>query len=140
LEKMSRGRGSEVVGAGVSVASDDDDDVRGIRMIVPHELESVGEGYQQQREEEEEERSQIAELARPRTPEPIGLGMTQIPLEDDEEPRRQSSPPPTHSVIDQLFEHLSTLSNQLESAVELSSLLQAQHATVQSTIFALESR
>jgi hypothetical protein len=33
------------------------------------------------------------------------------------------SPPPSHSVIDQLFECLSTLSNQLES-VDLSSSLQ----------------
>ena len=45
MEKMSGGCGSEVAGAGVgvSVASDDDDYVRGIRTIVPHGLESVGE-------------------------------------------------------------------------------------------------
>ena len=44
------------------------------------------------------------------------------------------------SVIDQLFEQLTTLSNQLKSVVELSSSLQAQHATAQSTISALESK
>jgi hypothetical protein len=59
--------------------------------------------------------------------------------EDDEEPRRWSSPWP-YSVIDQVFERLTTLSSQLESAVELSSTLQAQHATAQSTICALESK
>jgi hypothetical protein len=38
-------------------------------------------------------------------------------------------------VIDQLFERLTSLSNLFESAVELSSSLQAQHITAQSTIF-----
>ena len=78
-----------------------------------------------------------AELARPRTPERMGF---HTPLEDDEEPRRQSSPPPSHSVIDQLFEHLSTLSNQPESVVDMSTSLQAQHATVQNTIFLSSQR
>ncbi|KIM74055.1 hypothetical protein PILCRDRAFT_715237 [Piloderma croceum F 1598] len=59
--------------------------------------------------------------------------------EDDEEPRRWSSPRP-YSVIDQVFERLTTLSSLLESAVELSSTLQAQHAAAQSTISALESK
>jgi hypothetical protein len=62
------------------------------------------------------------------------LGMTH---EDDEDPCRWSSPWP-YSVIDQVFERLTKLSSQLESAVELSSMLQAQHAAVQSTIYALE--
>ena len=44
------------------------------------------------------------------------------------------------SVVDQLFERLTTLSNQLESAVELSRSLQAQHAAAQSTISVLESK
>jgi hypothetical protein len=67
----------------------------------------------------------------------IDLRMTHLPLEDDEEPHRQSSPP--NSVIDQLFERLTTLSNQLESAVELLSSLQAQHGATQSTISVVES-
>ena len=50
--------------------------------------------------------SRMAEVARPRTPEPTGLGMTHISLEDDEEPRRQATPPPLHSAVDQLFERL----------------------------------
>src|SRR6202040_1924552 len=47
---------------------------------------------------------------------------------------------PSHTILDQLFERLTTLSNQLESAVELSSTLQAQHTAAQSTISALESK
>lgn len=57
-----------------------------------------------------------------------------------------SPPPPTlrklssPTVIDELFEHLASLLTQLESAVELSSSLHAQHAAAQSTIDALESK
>ena len=51
-----------------------------------------------------------------------------LPLEDDEEPARLQQPSSPNSIINQLFECLTTLSNQLESAVELSSSLQAQHA------------
>jgi hypothetical protein len=87
-------------------------------------------------DEEEERRRQRVKLGKPRTPERTSLGMTH---EDDEEPRRWSSPWP-YSVIDQVFERLMKLSSQLESAVELSSTLQAQHAAVQSTIYALESK
>jgi hypothetical protein len=57
--------------------------------------------------------------------------------EDDEELRHWSSPQP-YSVIDQVFERLTMLSSQLKSAVKLSSMLQAQHAAVQSTISALK--
>jgi len=134
----------------------DDDDARSIRTIVPHGLERVEEededqmarqGQEQQQkqhhdeedDEGEERRRRRVELARPRTPEPMGLGMSHIPLEDDDEPRRRSSPIPS-AVLDQLFERLTTLSNQLESAVALSSNLQAQHATAQNTISALESK
>ena len=46
----------------------------------------------------------------------MGLGMTHIPLKDDEE--RISSLPLPRSVADQLFERLSTLSSRLELAVE----------------------
>ena len=43
-------------------------------------------------------------------------------------------------VTDELFQRLMMLSSKLESAVELSSSLQAQHVTTQSTISALESK
>ena len=61
----------------------------------------------------------------------------------EEHLRPRSSPTTTRgqsSVIDQLFERLNSLSSQLESAVELSSSLQAQHAAAQGTISALESK
>jgi hypothetical protein len=57
--------------------------------------------------------------------------MTHIPKEDDEEPRRRSSPR-SYSIIDRLFEQL--------TAVELSSTLQVQRTAAQSTISALESK
>jgi len=57
----------------------------------------------------------------------------------DEEDIAPSSGP-QQSVIDELFQRLSTLSTQLESAIELSSSLQAQHAAAQSTISVLESK
>ena len=122
-------------------------------MIVPHELERIEEEdedqiarQEQQRDQQEDHKDQEegrrrgVELGRPRTPEPMGLGMTHLPLEDDEDPHRESSPLRSPSVIDQLFEQLTILSNQLESAVELSGSLQAQHATAQSTISVLESK
>jgi chromatin segregation and condensation protein Rec8/ScpA/Scc1 (kleisin family) len=109
----------------------DHDGARSIRTIVPHELERVEEEDEDQlveqeerqeqpgeeEDEEEERRRQRVKLVRPRTPERTSLGMTH---EDDEEPRRWSSPWP-YSVIDQVFEWLTKLSSQLESAVELSS-------------------
>jgi len=67
------------------------------------------------------------------------LGMRHLPLEDDDEPHRWSGPIPS-AVLDQLLERLTTLSNQLESAVALSSNLQAQHAAAQTTISAPESK
>lgn len=77
------------------------------------------------------------ELGRPRTPEPMGLGMTHIPMEDDEEPRRRSSPR-SYPVVDQLFERITAVLTQLKSTVELSCTLQTQHTAAQSTISALE--
>jgi hypothetical protein len=89
------------------------------------------------KQEEEEERSaRRVELGRPRTPEPMNLGMPHLSEEDG---RRLHSPKPP-SVIDELFQHLTTLSNQLESTVELLSSLQAQHTAAQSTTLALESK
>ena len=64
----------------------------------------------------------------------MGTTTQHLPLEDNHEPRRQPNPP--NSVI----ERLTTLSSQLESAVELLSSLQPQHAAAQSTISALESK
>jgi len=123
----------------------DDDDARSIRTIVPHELERVEEEdedhmakeqQQQDEEEEEERRTRRAELGRPRTPEPMSLGMTH----DEDMPRSSSSSRPSSSVMDELFQCLASLSNQLESAIELSSLLQAQHAAAQSMISVLECK
>jgi len=57
---------------------------------------------------------------------------------DKDMPRSSSSPGPS-SVIDKLFQP-SRVSNQLESVIEFSSSLQAQHAAVQSTISELECK
>ena len=67
---------------------------------MPHELERVEEGevdqiarQEQQREQEEEDvdheerRRRRVELGKSRTPEPKGLGMAHLPLEDDKDPR-----------------------------------------------------
>jgi hypothetical protein len=130
---------------GAAGGTSDDDDARSIRTIVPHELERVEEEdedqitkqEQQQDEDEEERRARRVELGRPRTPEPMSLGMTHSL---DEEDMVASSSSPKQSVIDELFQRLTTLSTQLESAIELSSSLQAQHAAAQSTISVLESK
>jgi len=61
----------------------------------------------------------------------MGLGMTHNPHLESKM---------TKTLIDTLLEHLTTLSNQLESAVELSSSLKAQHTAAQSTISVLEEK
>src|SRR5882762_4103885 len=66
----------------------------------------------------------------------MGLGMTH--LSDDKD--RQLNSPRLRFVVVELFERLTTLSNRLELVVKLSNLFQAQHATAQSTISALESK
>jgi hypothetical protein len=68
---------------------------------------------QQQQDEDEEERTRRVELGRPRTPEPMSLGMTHSLDEEDMAP----SSSPRQSVIDELFQRLVTLSTQLESAM-----------------------
>jgi hypothetical protein len=68
---------------------------------------------------------------------PMDMRMTHLPLEDDEESRRQSSPP--NSIIHQLFKQLMSFSNQLESPIELLSLLRAQHDAARSTISVVAS-
>lgn len=65
-----------------------DDDLRSTCTIVPHESESAKEEDEQQMakqedEEEEERRTRRVELGRPRTPEPIGLGMSHLSEDDD---------------------------------------------------------
>ncbi|KAI0937681.1 hypothetical protein AcV7_003649 [Taiwanofungus camphoratus] len=139
----------------------DDDDARSISTVVPHELERVDEEDEEQlAAEEEEERRQRRDEMRPRTPEPTGMGMTEDDDEheqDHEDRRLEQSPhsrmrsrspsppsaaPPVHSAMlpDELADRLTTLSKQLEAALELSRSLEAQHTTAQSTISMLESK
>jgi len=91
----------------------DDDDARSIRTIVPHELEHVEEEDEDQiakqeepqdEDEEEERRTRRVEHGRPRTPEPMSLGMTH----DEEDIARSSrsstirhrrTVPTTHIII-----------------------------------------
>ncbi|KAI0077601.1 hypothetical protein K474DRAFT_1661536 [Panus rudis PR-1116 ss-1] len=131
----------------------DDDDARSVATVVPHELERVEEEDEEQlaaEEEEEERRRRRDELGRPRTPEPTGMGMSEY--EDEHESRRDGSrlrPPSTSSskpsssppsIPDDLIHRMNTLSQQLESALEVSRSLEAQHQTAQSTISMLESK
>jgi len=95
--------------------------------------------HDEEEDEGEERRRRRVELTRPSIPEPMALGMSHLPLEDHDEPCCWSGPIPS-AVLDQLLERLTTLSNQLESAVALSSNLQAQHATAQNTMSAPESK
>ncbi|CCM06360.1 uncharacterized protein FIBRA_08617 [Fibroporia radiculosa] len=136
----------------------DDDDARSIDTVVPHELERVDEEDEEQiaaEEEEEERRRRRDELGRPGTPEPTGMGMGE---DDDEhesarqrareqEPPRSPSPPSpvlvpvsAPSPSDDISDRLASLSKELETALELSRSLEAQHTTAQSTISLLESK
>ncbi|KAI5116796.1 hypothetical protein M0805_001798 [Coniferiporia weirii] len=117
---------------------EDDDDRRSVHTIVPHELESVPEEDESDLEESEEERSaRREELGRPRTPEPSSLGMHE---EEYEQQHRRAAPSQPPGIPDEMTRRLSFLSDQLESALELSRNLQAQHAAAQQTIEALESK
>ncbi|KAF7313227.1 Glycosyltransferase family 69 protein [Mycena kentingensis (nom. inval.)] len=127
---------------------DDDSDARSIATIIPHTLERVDEEDEEDLEEYEnkdtsealdefghdDERAQRqAELGRPRTPEPTNMGMS----------RRSTSQRPLEASglsIDELTARLGQLSCQLESALAMSSTLQAQHAAAQSTIVSLEDK
>ena len=131
--------------------SSDDDDARSVSTVVPHELERVEEEDEEQlaAEEEEEERRARRDEVRPRTPEPTSMGMHEDDEEHDAEPPRaeasasqirSESPPPAPAVSDELTQRLTSLSAQLESALELSRTLQQQHSTAQSTISLLESK
>ncbi|KII83701.1 hypothetical protein PLICRDRAFT_437332 [Plicaturopsis crispa FD-325 SS-3] len=123
-------------------SDDDGDDARSVGTVVPHELERVEEededeqaqerATRQEQEDEEDRRMTRVALGRPRTPEPSGMGM--------HTPEEEDNRPPSPSVVDELTQRLTTLASQLESALELSSTLQAQHAAAQTTISALESK
>ena len=122
----------------------DDDDVHSIATVTSHELERVEEEDEEQMVEEEERGHRRDGFTRPRTPEPTGLGMDD---EDDKarsQSRPPSPPPPTTSHAPPSSEdvnlRLTTLSNQLESALELSRSLQAQHTTALGTISFLEAK
>jgi hypothetical protein len=131
--------------------------------IVKQEQDEI----QIQREEEdedEERRTMRVVFGRPRMPEPSGLGMghrhhhhqhhsgseedeTELVHSSSTSTSTLSPPPPalllklsSPTVTGELFERLVSFSTQLESAVELSSSLDARHATAQSTIDALESK
>ncbi|KAJ7233501.1 hypothetical protein B0H12DRAFT_1058711 [Mycena haematopus] len=97
-------------------------------------------------EHDEDREQRRAELGRPRTPEPTNMGMSRnlarsstlrSPLSASAEAPVASPSGPT---IDELTNRLATLSTQLESALAMSSTLQAQHAAAQGTIVALEEK
>ncbi|KAH9042683.1 hypothetical protein EDB85DRAFT_2107574 [Lactarius pseudohatsudake] len=125
----------------------DDDDARSIATVTSHELERVEEEDEEQlTSEEEEQRHRRDELTRPRTPEPTGLGMDD---EDDKARSRSRSPSPPLQTASQsvpqpptedINHRLDALSNQLESALELSRTLQVQHTAAQNTISFLEAK
>ena len=97
----------------------------------------------------EERRRMRDELGRPRTPEP-GMGLAGDLYESRSRSKTLRQSPissenhlpngVTPSIVEELTNRLTSLSSQLESALELSSTLQAQHASAQSTISTLESK
>lgn len=94
-------------------------------------------------EHDEDREQRRAELGRPRTPEPTNMGMSRNLARSStlRSPLAASSEAtPLGPTIDELTTRLSTLSTQLESALVMSSTLQAQHAAAQSTIVALEDK
>ncbi|EMD31989.1 hypothetical protein CERSUDRAFT_144523 [Gelatoporia subvermispora B] len=120
-------------------------------------------------EEEDQRRQRRDELERerPKTPEPTGIGMSEDDDEHEAESAeeahgqqgtmshlrpRSPSPPPygsavapqpssvTDSVRDDLHERLTMLSQQLESALELSRSLDSERTSAQSTIASLEAK
>ncbi|KAH9965219.1 hypothetical protein BC827DRAFT_1183018 [Russula dissimulans] len=127
-----------------ALLSDEDDDSQSIATVTAHELERVEEEDEEQLAAEEEQGHRRDELTRPRTPEPTGLGMDD---EDDKARSRSRSPSPPLPTAqaappssEDINLRLLALSSQLESALELSRSLQAQHATAQNTISCLEAK
>ncbi|KAJ3785861.1 hypothetical protein GGU10DRAFT_312210 [Lentinula aff. detonsa] len=90
-------------------------------------------------EDVEVEEEQHQEVGRPRTPEPSHLGMNVSRSQTLNSPVK-SVQTLSNSIVDELTTRLTTLSAQLESALALSSTLQAQHSAAQSTISALENK
>ncbi|KAM5534745.1 hypothetical protein V8D89_011609 [Ganoderma adspersum] len=155
LFRITNGRRSHHQADDDNDFTSDDDDARSIATVVPHELERVDEEDEEQiaAEEEEEHRRRREELGRPRTPEPTGMGMSEDDDEHEQDQFRKQavadlrarSPSPSPSpaaapVPDELTERLNALAKQLETALELSRSLEAQHASAQSTISVLEAK
>jgi hypothetical protein len=115
----------------------DDDDTRSVGTVVPHELDRVDEEDEEAASDDEERRRTRDELGRPSTPEPTGMDG---PDDEEAESKPSASTSSRPSIPEDIVHRLTTLSNQLESALELSRTLQAQHATAQSTISILESK
>ncbi|KAJ7475237.1 hypothetical protein B0H11DRAFT_1728056 [Mycena galericulata] len=145
---------------------DDDSDSHSVSTVTPHALEPVDEEDEEEEEEDhrpgddsnfhegnydKKDEDLERKLGRPRTPEPTNMGMTRnlgrsttlrSPLgasSVDSPPAASPSSPPNPSIGD-LTTRLTVLSTQLESALAMSSTLQAQHAAAQSTIVALEDK
>ncbi|KAJ7641378.1 hypothetical protein FB45DRAFT_900052 [Roridomyces roridus] len=142
---------------------DDDSDAHSVSTVTPHALERVDEEDEDEleaiEEENKHERSaspeqdddheraqRRAELGRPSTPEPTNMGMprnlarSSTLRSPSADTPSSSSPPPSNASITELTTRLSLLSTQLESALAMSSTLQAQHTAAQSTIVALEDK
>lgn len=161
---------------GESGHGDDDDDARSINTVVPHELERVDEEDEEQlaeeerrhREHEEAEREEehealererqhtdLESMGRPRTPEPIRMGLRDGNAYDLinrssssllNAPRRGPGSSPLSKIAaagpttNDVYEQVMQLSIQVNAVMALTSTLEAQHTAAQSTIQALEGK
>lgn len=118
---------------------EDEDDSRSVCTVVPHELDTVHEDENDVEESEEERSARREELGRLRTPEPSSLGMHDDDFEHD---RRGGAAPSSANtgISKEVTRRLSFLSDQLESALELSRSLQEQYSSAQQAIGVLESK
>jgi hypothetical protein len=116
-----RNRKEEGEEFGGASAEADDNDSRSIRAIVPHELERVDEEDGEQLAKQEEvdgyRRARRVEFGRPRAPQPMSLGTPHLSEDED----RCLHSPRLPTVIDELFQCLTTLSSKLESAEHVAS-------------------
>lgn len=153
---------------------DDDDDSRSINTVVPHELERVDEEDEEQlaeeerrhREHEEAEReaehealererqhTDLETMGRPRTPEPIRMGLRDSDAYDLRNrstssllnARRGPGSSPLSKIAagpttNDVYEQVMQLSIQVNAVMALTSTLEAQHTAAQSTIQALEGK
>ncbi|TRM68625.1 hypothetical protein BD626DRAFT_482302 [Schizophyllum amplum] len=143
-EEEERGSGFDEDDEGEGeTMEDDDDDARSVATLVPHELERVDEVDEEHLEnadehrEDEQRRDDNLSLGRPRTPEPTHLGMRD---RQPHQPSPLSNDASLSASIDDLAARMSELTAQLESALALSSSLQAKHAEAQDTISRLEQK